>query len=149
MISGLSLGVLVTEAPETSGALITTRFAAEQGRDIFAVPGNVTSRGSVGANRLIQDGAKLVITVEDILDELNIAHRKVEARVITKRIAPSGEKESALLRYLGAQPLPIDDLVRQSGLPTAEVLGTLTLLELQGFIENDGRGNYRRMNGGE
>jgi DNA processing protein len=145
IISGLSLGVLVVEAPEQSGAMITATLAAEQGRDVFAVPGSIFSGASGGTNRLIQDGAKLVITVDDILDELNIAHRKVEARVITKRIAPSGDKEAALLRYLGAEPLPIDELVRQSGLPTAEVLGMLTLLELQGYIENDGRGKYRRI----
>ena len=72
LISGLSLGVLVTEAPEASGALITTRFAAEQGRDVFAVPGNATSRGSLGCNRLIQDGAKLVIEPLDITTELNL-----------------------------------------------------------------------------
>jgi DNA processing protein len=71
LISGLSLGVLVTEAPEGSGALITTCFAAEQGRDVFAVPGNATSRGSLGCNRLIQDGAKLVIEPLDITTELN------------------------------------------------------------------------------
>jgi DNA processing protein len=72
LISGLSLGVLVTETPEGSGALITTRFAAEQGRDVFAVPGNATSRGSLGCNRLIQDGAKLVIEPLDITTELNL-----------------------------------------------------------------------------
>lgn len=72
LISGLSLGVLVTEAPEDSGALITTRFAAEQGRDVFAVPGNITTRASRGCNRLLQDGAKLVLEVSDITDELNL-----------------------------------------------------------------------------
>ncbi|MBI1257470.1 MAG: DNA-protecting protein DprA [Chloroflexi bacterium] len=148
IISGLSLGVLVVEAPEQSGAMITATLAAEQGRDVFAVPGSIFSGASGGTNRLIQDGAKLVLTVDDILDELNIAHRKVEARVITKRIAPSGEKEAALLRYLGADPLPIDDLVRQSGLSAAEALGILTLLELQGYVENDGRGKYRRISVG-
>jgi DNA processing protein len=83
LISGLSLGVLVTEAPEDSGALITTRFAAEQGRDVFAVPGNATSRGSVGCNRLIQDGAKLVLEPLDITTELNLhlvpQQRKLQA----------------------------------------------------------------------
>jgi DNA processing protein len=73
LISGLSLGVLVTEAPATSGALITTRFAAEQGRDVFAVPGNVTSRGSLGANRLIQDGAKMVLKPATVVSFMNAA----------------------------------------------------------------------------
>lgn len=145
IISGLSLGVLVVEAPEQSGAMITATQAAEQGRDVFAVPGAIFSAASTGTNRLIQDGAKLVITVEDILDELDIAHRKVEARTLTRQITPSGKDEPALLRFLGRQPLPVDELVRQSGLPTAEVLSTLTLLELQGYVEDDGRGSYRRV----
>ena len=149
IISGLALGVLIVEAPEQSGAMITATLAAEQGREVFAVPGSVFSAASGGTNRLIQDGAKLVITVEDILDELNIALRKVEARVLTKQIAPTnvvaGEAEAALLRFLNAEPLPIDELVRRSSLPTSEVLGTLTLLELQGYVEDDGHGNYRRI----
>ncbi len=145
IISGLSLGVLVIEAPEKSGAMITATQAAEQGRDVFAVPGAIFSAASGGTNRLIQDGAKLVITVDDILDELNIAHRNVEARVLTRQIAPIGKDEPALLRFLSNQPLPVDELVRQSGLPTAEVLSTLTLLELQGYVEDDGRGGYRRI----
>ncbi len=71
IISGLSLGVLVTNAGKSSGALITADFAAEQGRDVFAVPGSILTQGSLGPNRLIQDGAKLVSMVEDILEELN------------------------------------------------------------------------------
>ena len=145
IISGLSLGVLVVEAPEKSGAMITADLAAEQGRDVFAVPGTIFNAASTGTNRLIQDGAKLVMTVEDILDELNIAQRKVEARTLTRQIAPTGKEEPALLRFLSAQPLPVDELVRQSGLSTAEVLSTLTVLELQGYIEDDGRGSYRRV----
>lgn len=145
IISGLALGVLVVEAPEKSGALITAVQAAEQGRDVFAVPGAIFSAASSGTNRLIQDGAKLVITVEDILDELNLAQRNVEARAVTRQIVPTGQEEPALLRYLNAQPVPVDELVRQSGLPTAEVLSTLTVLELQGYIEDDGRGGYRRV----
>lgn len=149
IISGISLGVLVVEAPEQSGAMITATFAAEQGREVFAVPGSVFSASSGGTNRLIQEGAKLVVTVEDILDELNIARRKVDARELTRQLPPSsvvsGEKETALLRYLSTDPLPIDELVRRSSLPTSEVLGALTLLELQGYVEADGRGNYRRI----
>jgi DNA processing protein len=145
IISGLSLGVLVVEAPEKSGAMITADQAAEQGREVFAVPGAIFSAASTGTNRLIQEGAKLVITVEDILDELNIARHKVEARVLTRQVAPAGSAEAPLLRFLSSQPLPVDELVRQSGLPTAEVLSALTLLELQGYVEDDGRGSYRRV----
>lgn len=145
IISGMSLGVLIAEAPEQSGALITAMMAAEQGREVFAVPGSIFNAAHNGSNRLIQDGAKLVITVDDVLDELNIVQKNVEARVLTRQIAPAGAKEAALMRYLGAEPQPIDELVRQSGMPAAEVLGTLTLLELQGYIEDDGRGNYRRL----
>jgi DNA processing protein len=77
-ISGLALGVVVVEAPADSGALLTADHAAEQGRDVFAVPGNVTSKASLGANRLIQNGAKLVISAQDILDELNLTRTTVE-----------------------------------------------------------------------
>ncbi len=143
VISGLSLGVLVAEAPERSGALITADFAGEQGRDVFAVPGSIFNPAATGTNRLIQDGAKLVMTVEDILDELNIAHRNVEARVLTERIAPAGQQERALLGFLHPEPLHIDELVRRSGFPAAAVMSTLTLLELQGYVEEDGRGSYR------
>ncbi|HEU4783811.1 MAG TPA: DNA-processing protein DprA [Ktedonobacterales bacterium] len=137
LISGLSLGVLVTEAPETSGALITTRFAAEQGRDIFAVPGNVTSRSSVGANRLIQDGAKMVLEVGDILSELNLHLAPQQMELLELREAlPENASEARLLALLDASDEPghIDDLCRASGLPVAEVSGTLVMLELKGLV---------------
>ncbi len=96
VISGISLGVLVAEAPDKSGAMITADYAAEQGRDVFAVPGSIFNSAANGTNRLIQDGAKLVLTVEDILDELNIAHRKVEARALhPEQIAPTGRARNA------------------------------------------------------
>lgn len=149
IISGISLGVLIVEAPEQSGAMITATLAAEQGKEVFAVPGSVFNAASVGTNRLIQDGAKLVITVDDILDELNIARRKVEARALTKQIAPVGssvgEQERAVLAFLNSDPLPVDELALRSSLPASELLGVLTLLELQGYVEADGRGNYRRI----
>ncbi|HEX6542596.1 MAG TPA: DNA-processing protein DprA [Ktedonobacterales bacterium] len=145
LISGLSLGVLVTEAPETSGALITTRFAAEQGRDVFAVPGNVTSRTSTGANRLIQDGAKMVLEVGDILSELNLhlAPQQIEMLELRETL-PENDSEARLLALLDASDEPghIDDLCRASGMPVAEVSGTLVMLELKGLVRLVGPMTY-------
>ncbi len=145
LISGLSLGVLVTEAPETSGALITTRFAAEQGRDVFAVPGNVTSRSSVGANRLIQDGAQMVLEVGDILSELNLHLAPQQMEMLELREAlPENASEARLLALLDASDDPghIDDLCRASGMPIAEVSGTLVMLELKGLVRLVGPMTY-------
>jgi DNA processing protein len=142
VISGLSLGVLVAEAPEQSGALITATDAAEQGREVFAIPGNIFSPASAGTNRLIQDGAKLVINVEDILDELDIAHRNVQTKTVAERIAPTGEIETTLLGYLSLDPLHIDDLARMCGLPITTVTSTLTLLELKGLARSVGPMQY-------
>ena len=138
IISGLSLGVLVAEAPENSGALITTTTAADQGRDVFAVPGSIFSPANAGCHRLIQDGAKLVMTVNDVLDELNVAYQAVETRTTTERIAPGSEIEARVLGYLSADALHVDDLVRRSGLPVATVSSTLTLLELKGLARSVG-----------
>jgi DNA processing protein len=142
VISGMALGVLVVEAPEKSGALITASIAADQGREVFAVPGNIFSAASTGTNRLIQDGAKLVINVSDILDELNIAHTEVQTQTITERIAPANRTEAELLQHLGADPIHIDDLVRISGLPIALVSSTLTILELKGLARTAGHMQY-------
>ena len=145
LISGLSLGVLVTEAPETSGALITTRFAAEQGRDVFAVPGNVTSRASVGANRLIQDGATMVLEVGDIISELNLhlAPQQMEMLELRETL-PENASEARLLALLDVsdEPQHIDDLCRASGMPVAEVSGTLVMLELKGLARLAGPMTY-------
>jgi DNA processing protein len=142
IISGLSLAVLVTEAPETSGALITARFAAEQGRDIFAVPGNVTSRASAGTNRLIQDGAKLILSAEDALAELNLsmAPQQIELR----ELLPADETEAALITCLrsAGDPQHIDDLCRASELPVARVSGALAMMELKGMVSLVGPMTY-------
>ncbi|MCP4516400.1 MAG: DNA-protecting protein DprA, partial [Delftia sp.] len=106
IISGLSLGVLVVEAGVRSGALITADYAAEQGRDIFAVPGNLFVRSSVGSNRLIQDGARLVTGAEDILEELNLTMVAQQAQV--RAAVPETETEAQLLRYLSLEPLHVD-----------------------------------------
>jgi len=133
IISGLSLGTLVVEAGVKSGALITARFALDQGRETFAVPGNIYSRSSAGANALIQRGeAKLVTRVEDILEELNLTmvHQQKEVRTIV----PDTPTERVLLGYVSEEPVPLDDIVRDSGLPTAMVSSTLCMMELKGMV---------------
>ncbi|MAS34491.1 MAG: DNA-protecting protein DprA [Anaerolineaceae bacterium] len=142
IISGMALGVLVVEAPENSGALITADMAAEQGRDVFAVPGNIFNVASRGANRLIQEGAKLVTSAADILDELSIAYTRVEARTITETVAPANGAEASILALLSSDPLHVDDLARASNLPIAEITSTLTILELKGLARKVGPMQY-------
>ncbi len=140
ILSGLCLGVLVVEAAEGSGALITAQLALEQNREVFAIPGSILSAASSGANKLIQAGAKCVMRVGDILEELNLtaAAHQMEMKVAL----PASETESALLRYLGAAPLHIDEICRASQLPAHTVSGTLAMMELKGMIKQVGSMNY-------
>lgn len=140
IISGLSLGVIIVEAGERSGALITTNFALEQNRDVFAVPGNINSPASQGTNKLIQEGAKLVTRVEDVLEELNL--HMVAERTAVQLVLPETAEEIALYTRLSAQPVHIDDLSRSTGLPSALVSSTLTLMELKGMVQQVGGMNY-------
>jgi DNA processing protein len=143
LISGLSLGVLVVEAGEKSGALITAKFAVEQDRDVFAVPGNINSPVSTGPNRLIQQGAKLVMRIEDILEELNL--RMVAEKAAAQVVLPESPEEASLLTSLSSQPLHIDELGRLTGLPSSIVSSTLTLMELKGMVQQVGGMNYVRL----
>ena len=140
IISGLTLGTIVIEAGERSGALITADFALEQNREVFAVPGNISSRASKGTNRLIQQGAKLVTGVADVLEELNLT--MVPQQVAVQMALPESAEEAALLRHLSPQPIHVDDLCRASGLPSAEVSSTLTLMELKGLVQQVGGMRY-------
>lgn len=142
IISGISLGVLITEAPENSGALITAACAADQGRDVFAVPGSIFHANSAGTNRLIQDGAKPILQMNDILDELNLAYTTVQVRQMTGHIAPENEIENRILSLLSGSPKHIDELVRESGLETAAVSSTLAILELKGLARSTGNMQY-------
>ena len=140
IISGLSLGVLVTEAGKGSGALITADYAAEQGRDVFAVPGSILMRGNAGTNALIQDGAKVVLGPEDILEELNLT--MVAEQTEARQVLPSNETEAALLAHLSAEPTHVDELRQQVELPIPQVTSTLALMELKGMVRQVGGMNY-------
>ena len=137
LISGLSQGVLITEAPQASGALITANFALEQGREVFAVPGSILSPGSAGVNKLIQDGgARLVTNINDILEALNLY--MVPEYVEMQAVLPDDAEERTLLALLSHDPCHIDELIRESGLPTKTVSATLQIMELKGMVKSVG-----------
>lgn len=141
LISGLSLGTLVVEAGIKSGALITVRFALEQGRETFAVPGNIYNQSSSGTNAIIQAGeAKLVTSVNDILEELNLT--MVSQHTEVREIVPESAEERALLAHVGPEPVHLDELVRASGLATATVSSTLVMMELKGMVRRVDNTSY-------
>lgn len=140
IMSGLSLGTLVVEAGESSGALITAQMALEQDREVFAVPGSILSPASRGTNKLIQEGAKLVIEYTDILEELNLM--AVERQIEMKELLPATETESMLLGQVRAEPTHIDEICRSCGLPASTVSSTLAMMELKGMVKQVGAMNY-------
>jgi DNA processing protein len=140
IVSGLTLGTIVVEGDRGSGALITAGFAAEQGREVFAVPGSIFARGSRGANQLIQEGAKMVCTVADVLEELNLTMVSEQAQA--RAVLPENETEARLLEHLSAEPVHVDRLGRAIDLPIAEVTSTLALMELKGMVRQVGGMSY-------
>lgn len=138
IISGLSLGVLIVEAPSSSGALLTAQFALEQNREVFAIPGHITSPNSQGTNRLIQEGAKLVMHPEDILEELNLSRYTLQTRQAVKSIVPDSPEEARLLALIALEPLHIDEISIQSDLPIYQVASMMTMLELKGLVQSVG-----------
>ncbi len=132
LISGLSLGVLVVEAAQKSGALITADFALEQGRDVFAVPGSIFSVRSGGTNQLIRNGALLVRSADDILEALNLQSVAVQQEV--SAAIPETAEELALLQLVEDEPRHIDEIQRDSRLSMPCVSATMALLELKGLV---------------
>ncbi len=135
LISGLSLGVLITEAARNSGALITADFALEQGKEVFALPGRIDSAGSLGTNALLKQGAKLVTCCEDILEELNLVDaggKDIEPPPENK--IPADRQERELYGHIGDQPVAIDELVQKSSLASSRVLNLLLKLQFKKLI---------------
>lgn len=143
LISGLSLGVIVVEAGETSGALITADFAAEQGRDVFAVPGGIYSHASKGTNRLIQSGAHPLLDPAEVLEILNLEQITVGRSLQTK--LPVDPDEASILEHLGRDPMHVDDLRALLGLPAQQVNAALTMLELKGRVRRTGGMHFIRI----
>jgi len=151
IISGLSAGVLVVEAARRSGSLITARFAMEQGREVFAIPGSIHNPLARGCHRLIRDGAKLVETADDILEEL-ASQLRLSAEPDGPSAAPveaapelPDEDYRKLLQSMGYGPVSVDELVRRTALTPESVSSMLLLLELQGHVVSAPGGLYRRI----
>ncbi len=138
IISGLSLGAVIVEAAKRSGSLITARHAAEQGREVFAVPGPIDSPGSFGPNKLIQDGAKLVMDLADITAELGVLEDKVDlpgaAEIDDLRAVSLNSVERCIFEKLDREPLSIDDIIALSGLDPSTVGSTLLILEMKRLV---------------
>lgn len=155
ILSGLSRAVLIVEAGEGSGALHTANWAFEQQRDVYAVPGPITSRQSLGTNQLIRENtAKLVATPEQLLEELNLLGAGGQYRLVREQretSAPSASPppeatpdEAAILVHLDSNTLHVDELARASSLPVAAVSATLQMMELKGLVRQEGPLRYRK-----
>ncbi len=140
ILSGLSRGVLVVESGDNSGALITANFALEQNREVFAVPGSINSPMSRGTNRLIQEGAKLVRNYQDVLEELDLS--LVAQQISVRPLTPLNGIESIIIKFIGEEPVHIDDICRNTGLNASDVISNLAVMELNGLVKHTGGMSY-------
>jgi len=140
IIAGLAIATLVIEAPESSGALITAKHALEFNRDVLAIPGNIYNFNTKGTNNLIKLGAKLITSVEDILEILNI--KEVKDFISTKKITAETREEEKLIKLLSHEPIHINELIKNSKLDTPTVNSTIVLMEMKGKVKNLGNNMY-------
>ncbi|MDO5581579.1 MAG: DNA-processing protein DprA, partial [Planctomycetia bacterium] len=149
IVSAMSLGVLVVEAPVRSGSLITARLAMEQNHEVFAVPGPVEHENSHGCHRLIRDGAVLVESAADIIDVLGplvrpTAHPANPASVHIPSELVLNDLEKEILKYIGNSPRPVDEIISESGLLPHQVLSLITALEFRSIVERTEGNSVRR-----
>lgn len=140
IIAGMSLGTLVIEAGEKSGALITANLALDYNREVFSVPGSIFSPESLGSNELIRKGAKLAGNMKDILEEISLSDIKTERKITVKN--PDNPQEKILLDALSSDPLHIDNIARLTKLETMTVSSALSIMEIKGWVKNIGGQNY-------
>jgi DNA processing protein len=147
IISGLSLGALVVEAALQSGSLITARMAAEQGREVFAIPGSIHSPQARGCHALIRQGAKLVESAQDVLEELGplASVARQSARETAAPVPASDSPMHALLEHIGHDPVSIDALIERSGLTSDAVSSMLLQMELNGLVSSCPGGKVQRI----
>lgn len=143
IISGLSKAVVVVEGRMKSGTFHTVKAALDQGKPVFAVPGPITSPLSEGPNYLIKNGAKLVASVEEILEELDM-QLKVDFEKM-ENIMPAASEDKKIIEILETEPTHLDELVRISGFTTPEISARLTIMEMKGLVKNLGGGVYRKI----
>jgi DNA processing protein len=140
IVAGMTLGTVVVEAGDKSGALLTAKIALDENREVFAVPGSVFAPMSRGPNALIQQGAKLVRDADDVLTELDLM--RVPQQLELRQALPTDATETALLELLTGEPRHVDDITRTANLPVSTVSGALAMLELKGMIRQVGGMQY-------
>jgi len=140
IVSGLSLGTLVIEAAQKSGALITARCALEQNRDVFAIPGNIFSDVSKGSNDLIKQGAQIITNSQEIIETLNL--KQINIQKENKKILPENLNEEIIISHISHEATHIDEITRQTKLPAPTVSSTLIMMEMKGMIKNIGSMKY-------